>query len=113
MKFFTSNTKANKYSSAARKSRASLYKEMCEMDISQFFIKIDTPDGVVTLKASRDTSTRVVVDVEKLREILDDRTFMKVISASQTAVKAEVGTSTLAEVSVEVEGAENVNVKKI
>lgn len=121
--FFVENKAMNAAKKLADGSRKSLYALMLEKHIKTHRFTTTIPDGVdeATGKTRSKTVTldvaiangpnRVSIDTRKLRTLVDEDTFFKIISATAGAVEEVAGKNILVQVESSVPGTENVNVK--
>jgi hypothetical protein len=107
--------KANKEKNAATRveteSRKTLYKEMKNAGIKQFTTVAVVDGKRVTLEADIDAPTRVEIDVRVLRKLVDEETFLSIVSATQSSIKEHAGEAVMRRCATTTEGTENVTVK--
>lgn len=109
---YRSNEQANAAALAAKKARTELYAGMKKLGLKDFNFTT-TIDGkklnlTSMIAAGRSTT---VIDVVKLSKLVDEETFIKIVSASVTNVTTFAGTEIVAQCGQTVVGAENVSVK--
>jgi len=100
----------NQASREETNTRKSLYKEMKHSGIKQFQTDAIVDGKKVTLEVDIDAPDRVVVDAATLLKLVDEETFLQIVSATQTAVKEHAGEATLRRCSEVTKGTENVSV---
>jgi len=91
-------------------TRKSLYKEMKDAGIKQFQCDAIIDGKKVTLEADIDAPDRIVVDPAVLLKLVDEETFLQIVSATQTSVKEHAGEAILRRCSETTKGTENVTV---
>jgi len=113
---FFANEEANKQAGIAKKARTELFAEMLKVGIKAFTapVEVISKAGKMNLvlkaeiAAGRNTT---VIDTDKLRALVDEATFLKIVKATVTDVTKFAGTEIVAQCGVTVAGAENVSVK--
>jgi hypothetical protein len=89
---FLANKQANAASQRARAATKELAKAMSKANIDNFEFMAELPSGgAVQARAAIEPVICDVISVEKLRGMIDDATFMRVVKATQGAVKEECG----------------------
>lgn len=109
--FFTENQLSNKHKRAADKARKALLVEMADAKQDPFSFTTTIDGKRQTLDVEIAAGTAVQVDVAKLRKLVDEKTFMSIISASKTAIVDAVGTVIADQCTKTVPGNKNANVK--
>lgn len=109
--FYTENTKANAHKRAADKARKALLVEMVDAKQEPFSFTTTIDGKRQTLDVSVDQRPSLEVDVAKLKTLVDEKTFMKIVSASKNAIVDEVGTVISDQCTKTVPGSTNANVK--
>jgi hypothetical protein len=92
--FVAANTEKNAASRREEAAKKRIEKLMADADIRRHAL----PIGDKTYEATIEPGERNYVDVAILRTLVDDATFMKIVSATQGDVKEHCGTATLARV---------------
>lgn len=108
--FYVANREANATRAKADKERKALLKLMKDGDVESFDFGAMIDGDRVQLVATVATPDTPYIDVAELRKLLDDKTFMAVISATKTAVDQHCGTVVSSRVSKTRPGTENVSV---
>lgn len=89
---FLANKEANAATSRCKAKQKDLSKAMTKAGVDAFeFMGPTLTGGQVRARAAIEPITKDVIDVEVLRTIVDDKTFMRIISATQGKVKEEAG----------------------
>lgn len=89
---FRANKEANAASQRARAAQKDLAKLMTKADITEFTFAGPLPTGgEVQVRAAIEPYAVDVIDVNVLRTLVDDATFMRVVKATQGAVKEVCG----------------------
>ena len=109
--FFTENQLSNKHKRAADKARKALLVEMADTKQEPFEFTTTIDGKKQTLRCEIAAGTAVQVDVHKLRTLVDEKTFMAIVSASKTAIVDAVGTVIADQCTKTVPGNKNANVK--
>lgn len=109
--FFTENQLSNKHRRAADKARKALLVEMADAKQESFNFTTTIDGKKQTLDVEIAAGTAVQVDVVKLRTLVDEKTFMAIVSASKTAIVDAVGTVIADQCTKTVPGNKNANVK--
>ena len=109
---FTLNWTQNKAKRNYDKTRTLLYQKMKEAGIQSFELKGVGEDGkLVDCDALIGAAVGTVVSISKLRKLVSDEQFLKIVSASNKAVTDIVGTAILNQCLVPTVGDENVSVR--
>lgn len=110
--YYETNAAANAAATAAKKVRASLLTGMDEGDITEFNFLATLTDGKqVSLDVNIEEPMRDEIDILKLHKLVDEKTFLKIVSASIKAVEDEVGTIIANKCKKTSKGTRNVTVK--
>jgi hypothetical protein len=89
---FLANKEANAATSRCKAKQKELSKAMSKAGIDAFEFMGPVPTGgEVAARAAIEPFDCDVISVEILRGLVDDATFMRIVKASQTAVKDEAG----------------------
>lgn len=89
---FLKNKEANAATSAAGKAVKELAKLMAQGDVTEFEFTASTPTGAsVPARAAIEETVSDEISVEKLRLLVDEATFMRIVKAAKGAVEAECG----------------------
>lgn len=111
MSCFLQNRIKNDASRDEAKNRQSLYKAMKEGKVRSFTVRGDIEKKPVVLDVEISTPTSMVVNIDLLHKNVDEVTFLKIVSATQAAVKEHAGEAILRRCSEEKIGNENVTIK--
>lgn len=111
MSCFIQNRVKNDASRDESKNRQSLYKAMKEGKVRAFTVRGQIEEKPVVLDVEIATPSSMVVNIDLLRKEVDEATFLKIVSATQAAVKEHAGEAILRRCSEEKIGTENVTVK--
>lgn len=110
--YFSANVEANAYKAKADKARKALLKTMTEANLTSADIEmLGTGGTMVPLQAVIATPDREEIDVALLRKQVKDDVFMKIVSATKTAVTEHAGSAVVTTCTVVSEGTTNVTVK--
>lgn len=109
---------ANKEMNASKKAhdgaRADLLRTMKEQNLSTLSGSTELEDGTkIALAASVGTSVVVGVDVTKLKSLVSEENFLKIISATKGAVVEHAGNAVFINCETSNPGSENVTVKGV
>ena len=110
VRFYTENKKKNAADRAATKARKELLTAMQEKGLKTKDLECMVDGKEVKLTAKVATGTKTVIDIKKLKGLVDERTFMAIISASQTSVEKFGGKHIATQCSTTVAGSTNVSV---
>ena len=108
---YKANVAKNAAGREEEKARKALYARMKEVKLTACQTVAVVDGKRINLTAEISTPERVAVDVNLLRRLVTEEQFLKIVSASQTSVKEEVGDAVLRQCSVTTTGTENVSVK--
>jgi hypothetical protein len=89
--FWASNVASNAAASAARKAKADLQKAMDAAQMSSATAMVDLGSKTVTVNAVIEETEAEFIDVVKLKGLVDEATFLKIIKATKTDVVNFVG----------------------
>jgi hypothetical protein len=89
--FWKANAAANNAASLARKAKTDLQKAMDEAKMERAATIVDLGTKTVSVEATILPSEADYIDVLKLKGLVDDATFMKIIKATKTDVIAHAG----------------------
>lgn len=89
--FVRENTLCNAAKNKADKAKKALNAAMEQAGVLVFEVDVDGKTADCEIKSG----TRNFVDVEVLRGLLDEKTFLRVVSATQGAVEEHLGTNIL------------------
>lgn len=110
---FVANKAKNKYNREADALEKVLYKKMLTAGIRDFITSVAVDGGVARIEAKISAPEGETISVEKLRTLVDDETFMKIVSATKKAVTDEAGTNVTVACTVPVPGKEGLRVKEV
>lgn len=79
------NAAKNKATRDEKKSKEALHKKMIQTDTKQFSFTVEIEGAFQSCEAVIAAGTKEYIDVEKLRKLVDEPTFMKIISATKGA----------------------------
>ena len=110
--YYRASLEANAASRKAEKARKSLYKQMKDARIERKVIEAALAEGEppVKLEAVVAAPKRDKVLVDRLIKLVDNDTFLQIVSATKTAVDKFAGTAVTARCCEEVQGEEIVTV---
>lgn len=91
--YWTANRMSNTANRIADKAKRDLHKAMAAAGVTEFSETVVVDGGASMVEAKIDSPNQEVISVEKLRQIVDDATFMRIVKATKTAVVAEAGTN--------------------
>lgn len=107
--FYRQNAAANAAKRAAEKAREALFAEMKKAGIASFHVQ----DELVSLEAKISSSTKNVVDIAELAELVAPQTFLKIVSATQKSVIEHAGSDVAMRCLKQIAGDENVSVTTV
>ena len=107
---FINNKEMNAAKRKSDATRKQLYKEMKDHGLESFDFETTIDGEKFRLTSEIGSRNITVIDVNALRSIVDDDTFMKICSASQKSVVEHAGTEVLTRCSTSKRGSENVTV---
>lgn len=108
---FKLNNEKNKFDRLHTKTRQQLFAAQKREGITSFTCDAIIDGKKVTIESKIETPQRQVVDIELLRGLVDEATFMKIVSATQKSVVDEAGKAIFDRCAKTVDGTEAVNVK--
>lgn len=108
---YTENAKQNEHKRKHDSARKSLLGKLQEAEEVKVVAEVEVSRKKVTLVAQVATGTSQVVDVAKLKKLVSEEQFMRIVSATQKAIKEEVGESVMNKCLKTVKGSTNVSVK--
>ena len=108
--FYAANQKSNAFGSLATADRKKLYARMKECELKDFKFDTTIEGSSVKLSAVVATPESTVIDTSLLRKIVDEETFMKIVSATKTSVEKYAGTEAVTRCGSIKKGTENVSV---
>ena len=109
---FEANARKNKASRDESNSKKKLHKAMLQSNVRRFEFDGEFEGSVTPAEAIITEDTVEVLDVEKLRALVDEETFMQVISATKTAVEKFCGEDIVMQASVPVTKPASLKVRK-
>lgn len=110
--YFSANVEANAQKAKADKARKALLKAMTESGLTSADIDmLGVAGAMIPLQAVIATPDREEIDVALLRKQVTDDVFMKIVSATKTAVTEHAGSAVVTTCTVVSEGTTNVTVK--
>lgn len=89
--YYTANKTKNAASAAENKAKKALHKDMIKGNVSEFEFTGEYNGSSTPMKAVISEDVVEVMDVEKLKALVSDEDFMKIISATKTAVTEIAG----------------------
>jgi ATP-dependent protease HslVU (ClpYQ) ATPase subunit len=109
---YQANLAKNKAENDYKKKRAELLGVMKDRKLQDKLVEFTDASGkVMTLQSLVETGTSEKADVQKLYGIVGLETFMKIVSATKTAIVDLAGAAVFEQVKQTVVGEENVSVK--
>jgi hypothetical protein len=109
--YFAHSKAKNREEAAGNKERKKLLTMMEDAKVTDFSMQTTVDGKHVSLDVSVGAPVRNVIDVERLKDLVDEKTFMKIIGASVAAVTDHAGKVIATQCSVATEGTRNVTVK--
>jgi hypothetical protein len=91
---FAANQEKNKATSAEKAAQKALNKAMVAANIDRFDFTGSFNGANIPAEAVIEETPCDVIDVNVLRTLVDDDTFMRIVSATKTACDAEAGENT-------------------
>jgi hypothetical protein len=107
---FVANKAKNKASNDEKKARERLYSLMSDNDIDNFSFSAQIDGDSYTLQSVIKTSTTSYIDINKLKDLVDHETFMKIIEAKKGKVQTFAGDDIAVRCEKKVQGTRNVSV---
>lgn len=89
--FYTANKEANAAKAKADKAKKALDRLMSQNEID----RVDTEVDGVAVEALYEGGTENVVDIQALRKLVGEQTFLEIVSASQKSVSDHLGDNVL------------------
>lgn len=111
--FFTANKASNALNRQADAARKALHKQMLSNGVTTFRTAVEIDGAVAQIEAKIDQPEAETISVEKLRTLVDDQTFMRIVSATKTAVTAHAGTNVMVAATVSIPGKEDLRIKEV
>lgn len=111
--FYEANKSKNKASSAETKAKNTLHKDMIRGSVSEFEFDATFEGSTTPMKAVIDEDTVEVMDVAKLRQLVSEEDFMKIVSATKTAVKDIAGEHIVMQCAVELTKPASLKLRKV
>lgn len=111
MSCFIQNRVKNDAARDEAKNRQTLYKTMKEGKVRAFTVRGQIEEKPVVLDVEISTPSSMVVNIDLLRKEVSEEVFLKIVTATQAAVKEHAGEAILRRCSEERIGTENVTVK--
>lgn len=113
-KFAAANFKANAEKRAADKAQKELAKAMADANVKRVVSNAAMPDGsTVPMVAEIASKEDTYISVEKLRTLVSDEVFMKIVSATKTAVTEIAGTNVALQAEATRTKPESLSVRKL
>jgi hypothetical protein len=91
--YWTANRASNTANRIADKAKRDLHKAMSAAGVTEMMETIVIEGGAALVEAKIESPNQEVISVEKLRQLVDETTFMRIVKATKTAVVAEAGTN--------------------
>lgn len=111
---FLANKEANAASARSRKAIKELAVLMTKGEVENFEFTATSPTGAaIPARAAIEETVTEEISVEKLRNLVDDATFMRIIKAAKGAVEAEAGPHIAIKASQEVTKPAELKVKEV
>jgi hypothetical protein len=107
------NKTANAASSQSRKDTKALHKLMSQAGVSQFQFEAEFNGASFPAEAVIAPIAVDVISVEKLRALVDDDTFMKIVKATKGAVEEHAGTHIAIQTTVTEERPADLKIKEV
>lgn len=112
--FYRKNSDKNAATREAEKAEKALNAAMALASVKRVAENVALPGGaVVPVVAEITAEPKEVISVEKLRGLVDDATFMKIVAATKTAVETHAGTNVAIQATVTQMGKESLKVRKV
>jgi len=108
---FKLNNEKNKFDRQFSKARRELFAAQEEAGVTSFTCDAIIDGKKVTIESKIETPQRQVVDIELLRGLVDEDTFLKIVSATQKSVVDNAGKAIFDRCAKTVDGTRAVNVK--
>jgi uncharacterized protein with GYD domain len=111
--YFRANTRSNAFKREADKAKRELHKMMINDGVVDFTASVELDDGVRTVQAAISAPEGEAISVERLRALVDDETFMRIVKATKTAVTEHAGTNVAIKATVPVVEKEDLRIKEL
>lgn len=111
--YYFANLEKNKYLSKAEQARKELYSKMKESNLDNFEFKVKKDSNSIkehNLHVYIEQTQSNKVDILLLKDLVSEKVFMQIVSATQTAVKDYTCECTLQKCLIKKLGDENVHV---
>lgn len=112
-KFFVENKESNAHSRLAASARTALHKKMVSANIKSFTTTVEYEGSLLSVEARISAPEQDMISVDKLRSLVDDETFMKIVSATKTAVTQYAGTNVCMASTVTGNAKEDLRIKEV
>lgn len=110
---FRANKTANAYTRTAGALKKELHKRMIAAGLTEVVEHVEVNGETLMVRAAIEAPEEEVISVEKLRALVDDATFMKIVKATKTAVTAEAGTNVAIASTVTQQTKEDLRIKEV
>lgn len=111
--YFRANTRSNAAKREADRAKKELHKLMIADGVVDFTASVELEDGTHTVQAAISAPEGEAISVEKLRDLVDDETFMRIVKATKTAVTEFAGTNVAIKATVPVTEKEDLRIKEL
>lgn len=112
--YHLANSASNAHKRQADAQKRDLHKAMIAAGTKHVSARVTMPDGnIEVVEANIDAPEQEIISVAILRTLVDDETFMKIVSATKTATTAHAGTNIVLKSTVTVEGKEDLRIAKV
>lgn len=110
---FIANKHSNAFARTANSARSALYKKMLAQNVKSLSTTVDYEGSVLSIEARISAPEQDMISVDKLRTLVDDETFMKIVSATKTAVTQYAGTNVCIASTVTGHAKEDLRIKEV
>jgi hypothetical protein len=108
------NYQCNSFSRRASAAKKALHAAMIREGITDTSTVVQLEEGkLAEFRAEISAPEEEVISVEKLRELVDDETFMKIIRATKTATVEHAGTNIAMRATVTQRAKEDLRIKEV
>lgn len=111
--YFVANKLKNASNRAAERAKELLHKRMLEGGVRQFQTQVQIDGSTAVVEARIFAPEKEMISVEKLRTLVDDATFMKIVSATKQSVTAYAGSNVVVASTVSYTDDETLSIKEI
>lgn len=109
---FVARLEKNKAARDEKKASKDLEQLMTDQEVSNFSFRVQHDNKTYPVTVTIAPGSRSVIDVAMLKNLVDEETFLRIVSASQTAVQEHAGSAILAQVVADKETPPSLSLKE-